>query len=244
MVRWLLRRLAVAALTALAAIIVLIILVHLLPGDPLAAKLGEGARDPATVAALQARYGLNQPIPAAVATYLAGLAHGNLGISITQDRPVRAVLAERIGPTLLLAGLTLLIDFTVGLALGVWSALHPHSVRSRLLGIATVIGYTLPSFVVGTLLVWAFAVKLAWLPPGDLASALLPLDAGTGAATLDHLRHLVLPLAAMVIATIAVPLRQQRALLANPPPSRGCSRHGRAACDAPPLPGGTAGVPH
>lgn len=210
MSRWLLRRSFDAAVTALVAVVVLIVLVRLLPGDPLAAILGEGARDPANVAALQARYGINRTIVQSIVAFFAGLLRGDLGLSISDGRPVAAVLAEHLGPTLLLGGLTLLIDFTVGLALGVWSALHPDSVRARLLSALTVVGYTLPSFVVGMLLVWIFAVKLAWLPPGDMSSVLVPADAPWTEVFLDRLQHLVLPLSAMVIATLAVPLRQQR----------------------------------
>jgi len=208
--RWFLRRSVDAALTACVAVVVLIVLVRLLPGDPLTGILGEGSHDPATVAALQARYGINRTILQSVVAFFTGLVHGDLGFTITDGRPVTELLGERIGPTLLLGGLTLLIDFTVGLALGVWSALHPDTLRARALGALTIIGYTLPSFVTGMLLVWLFAVKLAWLPPGDMSSALLASDAPLSVTLLDHLRHLVLPLTAMVLATIAVPLRQQR----------------------------------
>jgi peptide/nickel transport system permease protein len=207
----LLRRTGDAALTALVAVVVLIVLVRLLPGDPLATIMGEGARDPAAVAALQARYGLDHSILQSIFAFFGALLHGDLGTTISDGRPVTSVIAERIGPTLLLGGLTLLIDFTVGLALGVWSALHPDSVRAHIVGALTIIGYTIPSFVTGMLLVWIFAEKLSWLPPGDMTSLLLATDAPFADALRDHLAHLALPLAAMVLATIAVPLRQQRA---------------------------------
>lgn len=211
MTRWLLRRTVNAVVTALAATVALIVLVHLLPGDPLANILGEGARDPAAAAAARRVWGIDRTIPQAIASFFAGLAHGDLGVSFSEQRPVTAVIADRLAPTLLLGGLTLLIDFTVGLALGVWSALHPDSLRARILGALTLIGYTLPSFVIGMLLVWLFAVKLGWLPPSGLNDILLASDAPAKAIFLDRIRHLALPLAAMVTATLAVPLRQQRA---------------------------------
>ena len=194
----------------IAAVIALIVLVHYLPGDPLAAILRDRAADPATTAALAARWGTNRTLLQSLAAFGGGLMHGDLGESLTQQRPVVAVLAERLGPTLLLGGLTLLIDFTLGLALGLWLALRPDTIVSRLLGALTVLGYTLPSFVVGTVLVWFLAVHHPWLPPGAIADPLLSADASRGAQLVDHLRHLVLPLLTMVIATIAVPLRQQR----------------------------------
>jgi peptide/nickel transport system permease protein len=212
--QWLVRRSLDALLTAGAAVVVLIVLVRLLPGDPLTAILGDRAADPATRAMLAHRWGIDRTLLQSLASFFGGLLRGDLSISLSEQQPVTAVLAERLPPTLLLGSLTLLIDFTVGLALGVWSALHPDSMRARLLGVFTLIGYALPSFVVGTLLIWIFAVKLGWAPVGGVADALLPADAPAHVVLLDHLKHLMLPLAAMVIATLAVPLRQQRSAAA------------------------------
>lgn len=206
-----LRRTGDAIATALVASVVLIILLHLLPGDPLAAVLGDHPVPPAVEAALRRQWGTDRSIVQSIGAVFAGLAHGDLGVSIVEQRPVLAILGERLGPTFLLGALTLLIDFTAGLALGVWSALHPDAIRARLIGAITVVGYALPSFVVGTLLVWMFAVKLGWFPAAGLSNVLLKPDAPVMTTLLDHLWHLVLPLAAMVIATLAVPLRQQRA---------------------------------
>ena len=210
MIRWLLRRSVDALATALVAVVLLVILVHLLPGDPLTVILGDRDADPVTRAALNASWGTDQPLYSAVGSYLMALARGDFGVAMSEHRPVTTVLLERLGPTLLLGSLTLLIDFTLGLALGLWSALHPESWRSRLLDGLTVIGYALPSFVLGMVLVSLFALRPPWLPPAGLADQTLPLDAPMATMWLDRLRHLVLPLATMVIATIAVPLRQQR----------------------------------
>lgn len=208
--RWLLRRSFDALVTAVAAVVVLIVLVRLLPGDPLSAILGDRGADPATRALLAARWGTNRTLLQTLASFFGGLLHGDLSISLSEQRPVTTVIGEALGPTLLLGSLTLLIDFTIGLALGVWSALRPDSLRARLLGAFTLVGYALPSFVAGMLLTWIFAVKLGWLQTGGLADTLLVSDAPASAVLVDHLKHLVLPLAAMVIATIAIPLRQQR----------------------------------
>jgi peptide/nickel transport system permease protein len=206
--RWLLRRAADAIMTAIVAMIALIVLVHLLPGDPLFAILGDRPAEPAVVAALRERY--TSSIPQSILSFFSGLVRGDLGMSLSENRPVLAVIGERLPATVVLAGLTLLIDFTVGLALGVWSALHPDSLRARIVGALTLVGYTLPAFVVGMVLVWIFAVKLGWFRTGGASDVLIPADAPAAALLLDHLKHLVLPLATMVIATLAVPLRQQR----------------------------------
>jgi peptide/nickel transport system permease protein len=210
-IRWLLRRSIDAIATAFIAVVLLVVLVHLLPGDPLAVIIGDHEVDPATRAALAASWGTDRPLYSAVGHYLLSLMQGDFGISMSENRPVSTVLLEHLGPTLLLGSLTLLIDFTLGLALGLWSALHPGSWRARLLSGLTVVGYALPSFVVGMVLVSLIALRLHWLPPAGLADQTLPLDASLGVTLLDRLAHLVLPLTTLVIATIAVPLRQQRA---------------------------------
>lgn len=209
--RWLLRRSAEALLTTFVAVVVLDILLHLLPGDPVAAILQDFPVDAATDAAVRLRYGADVPLATAIIDFLQGLTRGDLGFSLSEQRAVSTVLAERLGPTVLLGSLTLLVDFTIGLALGVWSALHPGTWRSRTLGAITLVGYTLPSFVIGMVLVWIFGVRLAWLPTGGISDQLLPLDASAIAVLFDRVQHLILPLATLVIATIAVPFRQQRA---------------------------------
>jgi peptide/nickel transport system permease protein len=209
--RWLLRRSVEALITACVAVVILNLLLHLLPGDPVAAILQDFPTDAATEAAVRLRFGADVPIATAIGDFLRGVTRGDLGFSLSEQRAVSTVLAERLGPTILLGTLTLLIDFSIGLALGVWSALHPGTWRARVLGALTLIGYALPAFVIGMVLVWIFGVRLAWLPTGGISDQLLPLDATEGAILLDRLQHLLLPLATMVIATIAVPFRQQRA---------------------------------
>ena len=211
MLRWLLRRSADALLTALVAAVLLVVLVHYLPGDPLAAIIRDRPATPEVLAALRQRWGTDRTLPEVLAAFFRGLARGDLGVSLSEQRPVTTVLLEHLGPTVLLGGLTLLIDFTVGLALGLWSALHPDTARSRFLGALTLVGYALPTFVVGMLLVWLCAVVWHWFPAAGMADPLLGPGAPAAAVLADRLRHLALPLAAMVIATIAVPIRQQRA---------------------------------
>ena len=215
MSRWLIRRIAEAVATTVVALVLLIVLLHLLPGDPLSALLGDRGADPAVRAALGQCWGNDRNTWQSVTTYFNCLAHGDLSISLSKQEPVLQLIRERLGPTLLLGGLTLLIDFTIGLALGVWSALHPDSWRARFLSAVTIVGYTLPSFVVGMFLVWLFAVRFHWLPTGNFSDVLLSTDSGFATIWADHLKHLILPLGAMVIATIAVPLRQQRIAAMN-----------------------------
>ncbi len=211
MTRWFLRRSADALFTIALAIVALVTLVHLLPGDPLVALLQERSVDPVQRAAMEALWGTNRSVPEAIGATLSGIARGDLGLSFATQRPVGTILLERIGPTLLLGALTLLCSFAIGLCVGLWQALHPTSRRARVISGLSLVGYTLPSFVIGMLLIWLFAIALPWFPPGGLVDPLLAEDVTRGTIFLDQLRHLALPLLTMVIATVAVPLRQQRA---------------------------------
>ncbi len=105
------------------------------------------------------------------------------------------------------------------------------------------VGYALPSFVIGMVLVWFFALKLHWLPPAGLADQTLPLDATRQHLVwIDRLTHLMLPLTAMVLATIAVPLRQQRSAVARHRHAAvGARRTGARRLARRRSPGGTAG---
>lgn len=200
-----------ALFTTLLAVVALVVLVQLLPGDPLAAVIGDHPVDAAQRAALEATWGTNRSPVEAIGVTLSHLLRGDLGISLATQRPVATMIAERLGPTLLLGALTLLFTFVIGLSLGLWSALHPTTRRARIIGGVTLVGYALPSFVIGMVLVWLLAVQNVWLPPAGFASPLLDADASLGAILRDRLEHLALPLLTMVIATVAVPLRQQRA---------------------------------
>jgi peptide/nickel transport system permease protein len=210
MTRWVVRRVLQAIVLTVVGALILVSLVHLLPGDPLNAIIGDRALDPATRALLREQWGVDRPLVIVLRDFLFGLGRGDLGISYGAQRPVTTILFERLGPTVLLGSLTLVLTLTIGMALGLWSALRPMSRRARLLGTLTLVTYTLPSFVIGLLLVWLFAVSWQLLPAGGFADPLQAIDASAGAVLIDRLRHLALPLATMVLATIAVPIRQQR----------------------------------
>ncbi|MEZ4377765.1 MAG: ABC transporter permease [Gemmatimonadales bacterium] len=210
MIGWVLRRTAAAVALVVLGTIVLVVLVHLLPGDPLTAIIGDRAIDPAARDALAARWGIGRPLPTVVADFLRNALHGDLGTSLAEQRPVATILRERLGPTTLLGGTTLLVNFTVGLFLGTWSALHPESRRARAIGAISLATYTIPAFVIGLGLVWLGAIALPWFPAGGASDPLLDPEAGLAAVLLDRAHHLALPLLTMVLATIAVPIRQQR----------------------------------
>jgi peptide/nickel transport system permease protein len=197
---YLLRRLLQFLPIAFLATTVVFALLHLVPGDPAAMMLGEGAQG-ADVAALRARLGLDQPLAAQYAHYLVGLAHGDLGRSLLSGEPIADLLAAHFPATALLAAAALGLALLIALPLGILAALRQDTALDHGARALALVGVSLPSFWLGPLLVLLFAIGLGWLPVAGrqgLASAILPaLTLGAGMAGL---------LTRMVRSAIAVEL--------------------------------------
>ncbi len=207
---WLVRRAGQAAVTFAIALTILFFLMRAAPGDPLA-RVSEGrAVPPAQLAALRARYGLDQPVTSQFASFVRGLARGDLGVSIEYGRPVTALLAERLPATVLLGGSVLLLNFTVGLWLGVRQAVRRGRREDRWLTTASLVGYAMPSFWLGLVLAWLVGIKLRLLPAAGMHDPLLSPDAGLPAHLVDVLRHLILPVLTLSVVSIAATMRYQR----------------------------------
>jgi ABC-type dipeptide/oligopeptide/nickel transport system permease component len=177
MLPYLRRRLLVAGLTLLGVATVVFALVRLLPGDPAETMLARSGAPPAAVAALRTELGLDRPLPAQYAAWLAAVARGDLGRSLFNDRPVADLIREQFPYTLELAAAAFACAVALGLALGTAAACRPHSWLDRLATALAVGGATLPVFWSGLLLIWLFSVRLGWLPPAgaeDWRALLMP----------------------------------------------------------------------
>ena len=206
--RWLLRRALQSLVTLVVALVILFLLMHILPGDPLS-RLGEGRPlTPEQIQALRDRYDLNRPLLEQLLSFVVGLVHGDLGVSIEYARPVTGLLVERLPATLLLGGTVLLLNFTVGLWLGVRQAVRKDSPEDRWLTTVSLAGYATPSFWLGLVLAWLVGVKWRLLPPAGMRNPLL--EAGGLAAAVDVARHLVLPAITLSVVSIAGTMRYQR----------------------------------
>lgn len=179
MLRASLQRLGAALLVLFGAATLVFLLIHLVPGDPVEAMLGERAR-PADRAALRAALGLDAPLGAQYLDYLAGLARLDLGTSLREPRAVAAILAERLPATLTLAAAALLIALAIGLPLGVAAArCRGGAVDSAAMGFS-LLGIAVPNFWLGPLLILVFSLWLGWTPvSGDQGPASLVLPAVT-----------------------------------------------------------------
>jgi peptide/nickel transport system permease protein len=211
--RWLLRRTAQAVLTFAIAVVLMFVLMRLAPGDPLA-RLQEGRlMTPDEIQHLRRLYHLDQPIPVQFAGFLQGVLRADLGNSIEHGLPVTTLIASRLPPTLLLGGAALLLNFTLGLWLGVRQAVRRGSREDRTLTALSLAGYATPSFWLGLVLAWLVGVELRWLPVAGMRDPLLAPGASWLARAADVGAHLVLPALTLSIVTIAGTMRYQRTAL-------------------------------
>ena len=173
MKRFLLIRFGRALLT-IALVVTFAFVVLRLSGDPAMLILNVDA-PPAAIAAFREAWGLDRPLYVQYAAYFGQILHGDLGQSMRDGRPAAQLVWERLPATLTLAIPALLIKIGLGIPAGVQAALHRGSWTDRLVMALAVAGFTVPSFVLGLVLVLVFAVQLGWLPSGGNISPLSPI---------------------------------------------------------------------
>ena len=163
MIRYISLRL-VFALPALWLIVTMVfLLAHIVPGDPVAQMLGEGARAD-DLQQLRHALGLDVPIPIQYGRYLKGVLHGNLGESFRFQQPVTKVILEHYPATLELAAVALGVCILIGIPAGVLAAHKRGEKTDHAVGVLTLFGLSLPNFALGPVLMLVFSVVLGWLP--------------------------------------------------------------------------------
>jgi len=163
MTAYILRRLlATIPVMAVVAIFVFFLL-RLAPGDPAAIISGEDATA-AQIAAVRAKLGLDRPILEQFVVWLGAMLQGDFGTSIFSNLPVSRLIAQRVEPTLSLMLSTLLVAVCLAVPLGVLAAWKARGLVDRLVMSFAVLGFAMPVFLVGYVLIYVFAVKLGWLP--------------------------------------------------------------------------------
>lgn len=198
MIRFLARRLAAGVLLIAAVASATFVLVSAAPGDTAQVLAGQSGADPAYLELLRIRLGLDRPLPYQIGAYLTGLAQGDLGFSVVQSQPVRDVIFDRFGASLLLTVTAFVLAAIGGIALGVLAALKRGRALDTAISIGSLLGYSVPVFWLGQLLVALFAIRLHWLPAGGMRS---PTEES---GVLDVARHLLLP--ALTLATLLLAL--------------------------------------
>jgi peptide/nickel transport system permease protein len=210
---WLARRIGQAIVTFVAAVVLMFVLMRLAPGDPLSRLQGERPMGAEEVAELRRKYGLDEPLGRQFLAFVQGVGRGEFGTSIEHGLPVQSLIAARIVPTLLLGGTAILLNFTLGLWLGVRQAVRRGSREDRALTLLSLTGYAMPSFWLGLVLAWAVGIELRWLPAAGMSDPLLSGDAPWIARALDVGSHLILPALTLSAVTIAGTMRYQRSAL-------------------------------
>jgi peptide/nickel transport system permease protein len=156
------RVLSVIPVLLIVAVLVFLML-RLVPGDPAAVIAGDTATDE-QVQALRVRMGLEKPLPAQFAIWIGNVLHGDLGESYFFKKPVAELISQRLEPTLALGLCALLLAVVVAVPIGVLAAFRQGSWIDRLVMGVSVIGFSMPLFVLAYLLVYVFSVELEWLP--------------------------------------------------------------------------------
>ncbi len=183
-------------------------MLHLSPGDPMDRFISPRI-PPETLAQIRRQLGFNQPLPLQYLKWLKQWSQGDWGYSLAQHRPVTQILAEAIPATLALTIPVLALSLIFGVALGAAGAYYRNGWRDRLLSNVTLAAYSMPSFWLGLMLIFLFAIKLRWLPNSDAASLFAEnMDALT--ALKDRIRHLLLPMFTLALPGAAAIARYTR----------------------------------
>ncbi|MCY4446326.1 MAG: ABC transporter permease [Rhodobacteraceae bacterium] len=161
-------------------------------GNPIDIMLGD-ERTQADIDRLTVELGLDQPFPVQYFKFLKGAAQGNFGISYRQGRPVSTILAERAPATLELAFVSGLLAITFGISFGVFTAIRRHGIAANLIMTLSLIGVSLPTFLIGILLIYIFSVELGMLPSFGRGEVVMIGGWSTGFLTTSGLKALILP---------------------------------------------------
>ena len=190
-------------------VVVNFFLIRLAPGDPIAYIIGDAAISPEYVADLRRKLGLDNSLLRQLLIYLGNVARGDFGYSFVSRQPVIEVILARLPATLLLMITQYILAIAAGLMLGVISARRQGSTVDTTVTLISVIGYAMPVFWLGQMLMLIFANKLGWFPAQGMFS--LRYDLGPFGTVLDVAHHLVLPATTLAFFNLALIARLTRA---------------------------------
>jgi peptide/nickel transport system permease protein len=209
MLAFIVRRLVQAILVMLTVAFVAFLLFQYV-GDPVAQMLGQDAT-PEDRARLRAELGLDQPFFVQFATFVGNAAQGDFGISLRQGRSVSTLIKERLPATLELSFAAAIIAIVVGIPAGVYTALRRNSWFAHFLLAASLVGVSLPTFLIGILFILIFAVQLGWLPSFGRGDTVALGWWTTGLLTAKGWQHLILPSITLSLFQLTLILRLVRA---------------------------------
>ena len=194
----------------LAVIVMCFSLVHLAPGDAALVIAGDsGAGDPELIEQIREDLGLDDPYLIQLSRYVGDVASGDLGTSYRFNEPVTSLIGDRIWPTILLVTTALLFAIVIGVLVGVFTARRPESPVSHGVTVFSLVGYSMPVFWTGYLLIIAFASNVRWFPVAGMRD--VRFEGNRFEEWLDIAHHLVLPALTLGLIYLAQYSRLSRA---------------------------------
>ena len=209
MLAFVLRRLAQAVIVMLTVAFIAFMLFQYV-GDPVTNLLGQDAT-PQQRTQLRSDLGLDQPFPVQFARFVGNAVRGEFGLSLKQGRKVSSLIVERLPATLELSFLAAVIALVFGVPMGVYAALRRGGFASQVLMTLSLLGVSLPTFLIGILLIMIFAATLQWLPSFNRGDIVTVGFWTTGFLTLDGWRHLILPSITLAVFQLTLIMRLVRA---------------------------------
>ncbi len=207
--RYILARLAWAGPIVLAIVVATFLIIHIVPGDPVQALVGDFPTPPGYIEQVRKDFGLDQPISTQLWLYLVNLSHGNLGFSFSNRQPVLDLVLDRSRYTLLLMLPALSFAAILGIVMALAAAPRAGGLFDSGITALSVVGFSIPIFWLGQLLVIAFAIQFGWLPAQGMTSARESYTGWPWAR--DVLWHMVLPVFSITIFYVAIVARVARA---------------------------------
>ena len=209
MLAFILRRIAQALVVMLTVAFIAFMLFQYV-GDPVTNLLGQDAT-PAQREQLRADLGLDRPFPVQFARFVGNAVRGEFGLSLRQGRKVSSLIAERLPATLELSLSAAVLALVLGIPMGVYAALRRGSFLSQVMMTVSLLGVSLPTFLIGILLILFFAVTLNWLPSFGRGEVVSFGGWTSGFFSVDGWRHLVLPAITLAVFQLTLIMRLVRA---------------------------------
>ncbi len=193
--KYLMKRFLVGILVLFFITFLSYMIINSAPGDPATLYVGADATNE-QIQQVRESLGLDKGLLVRYVYWLKELVKGNLGNSFATRQPVTDILAERIGPTLVLMGSALLVAYLVAIPLGVYSAVKQNSWVDYLITGTSILGVSIPTFFLGLFMIYIFAIQLEWLPTGGMQVL------GSAGGFVERVRHLILPVS-VIASTIS-----------------------------------------
>ncbi len=209
MIAWLIRRLVQAIFVILAMTMIVFVAVNVI-GNPVDILISPEADQAERLRAIHA-LGLDLPLWQQYLRFLWDALHGNLGNSFVYNEPALTLILSRMPATMELAVSAVLLSIVLGIPLGLYCGLRPNGAVARTVMAGSILGFSLPTFWVGLMLIMLFAVELGWLPSTGRGETASLFGVQWSFLTLDGLRHLLLPAINLALFNISLVLRLVRA---------------------------------